>query len=367
MCNWHWDKKTGAAIQPENPYEFPQASACFIQSVQDNMEDIMELARSEAMLFKFGSGTGTDISTLRSHREKLSGGGKPSGPLSFMRVYDQIAAVVKSGGKTRRAAKMQSIKDWHPDVMEFIECKNREEKKVRTLVEQGYDPQEAYDTVLFQNANLSVRLSDDFMRAVETDQPWTTHWVTDPSKAGPTYQAREMFTKLANSAWCCGDPGVQFDTTINRWHTCPNSGRINASNPCVTGDTLVATAEGYRRIRELVGQTPEIIGGNGRPVMVDRVFPTGRKPIFELKTRGGYRVRLTADHPVYTVNRGDVPAAELTVDDVLSWSSRVSAATSCPRDSASCSVPLLGDGCVSHGRDGTSCSSRLARTRPTCA
>jgi ribonucleoside-diphosphate reductase alpha chain len=232
MCNWHWDQTAGDAIQPENPYEYPQASACFIQSVQDNMEDIMELARSEAMLFKFGSGTGTDLSTLRSHREKLSGGGRPSGPLSFMRVYDQIAAVVKSGGKTRRAAKMQSIKDWHPDVLEFIECKNREEKKVRVLVEQGYDPQEAYDTVLFQNANLSVRISDDFMRAVETDKPWTTHWVTDPGKAGPTYPAREMFTKLAQSAWCCGDPGVQYDTTINHWHTCPNSGRINASNPC---------------------------------------------------------------------------------------------------------------------------------------
>jgi len=232
MCNWHWDRKTREAIQPENPYEYPQASACFIQSVGDNMEAIMELARSEAMLFKFGSGTGTDLSTLRSHREKLSGGGRPSGPLSFMRVYDQIAAVVKSGGKTRRAAKMQSIKDWHPDVLEFIECKSREEKKVRTLVEQGYDPQEAYDTVLFQNANLSVRLSDEFMRAVETDQPWTTHWVTKPQVAGPTYPAREMFTKMSNSTWCCGDPGVQYDTTINRWHTCPNSGRINASNPC---------------------------------------------------------------------------------------------------------------------------------------
>lgn len=232
MCNWHWDEKLGEAIQPENPYEFPQASACFIQSVADNMEDIMELARSEAMLFKFGSGTGTDLSTLRSQREKLSGGGRPSGPLSFMRVYDQIAAVVKSGGKTRRAAKMQSLKDWHPDILEFIECKNREEKKVRTLVEQGYDPQEAYDTVLFQNANLSVRLSDEFMHAVETDQPWSTHWVTKPEIAGPSYPAREVFTKMSASTWCCGDPGVQYDTTINRWHTCPNSGRINASNPC---------------------------------------------------------------------------------------------------------------------------------------
>ncbi len=128
MCNWHWDQADAdASRQPENPYEYPQASACFIQSVQDNMEDIMELARSEAMLFKFGSGTGTDLSTLRSHREKLSGGGKPSGPLSFMRVYDQIAAVVKSGGKTRRAAKMQSLKVWHPDILEFIECKCKEE------------------------------------------------------------------------------------------------------------------------------------------------------------------------------------------------------------------------------------------------
>ncbi|MCE5268187.1 MAG: vitamin B12-dependent ribonucleotide reductase, partial [Planctomycetaceae bacterium] len=232
MCNWHWDRQQGAAVQPENPYEYPQASACFIQSVADNMEDIMELARSEAMLFKFGSGTGTDISTLRSQREKLSGGGRPSGPLSFMRVYDQIAAVVKSGGKTRRAAKMQSIKDWHPDVMEFVECKNREEKKVRTLVEQGYEPQDAYDTVLFQNANLSVRLSDEFMKCVETDRPWTTHWVTKPEIAGPSYPAREMFNRISASTWSCGDPGVQYDTTIIRWHTCPNSGRINASNPC---------------------------------------------------------------------------------------------------------------------------------------
>ncbi len=232
MCNWHWNAETEEVEQPKNPYEFPQASACFIQSVDDNMEDIMELARSEAMLFKFGSGTGTDLSTLRSCREKLSGGGKPSGPLSFMRVYDQIAAVVKSGGKTRRAAKMQSIKDWHPDVMEFIECKYKEEKKVRLLVEEGYNSTEANDSVLFQNANLSVRFSDEFMKAVEEDKSWTTHWVTDAGKEGPTYQARDMIERMSKCAWACGDPGVQYDTTINRWHTCPNSGRINASNPC---------------------------------------------------------------------------------------------------------------------------------------
>ncbi|GAB6164577.1 vitamin B12-dependent ribonucleotide reductase [Thermostilla marina] len=232
MCNWRYDAVKGEAVQPENPYEYPQSSACFIQSVDDNMEDIMELARSEAMLFKFGSGTGTDLSTLRSNREKLSGGGKPSGPLSFMRVYDQIAAVVKSGGKTRRAAKMQSLKVWHPDILEFIECKCKEEEKVRILIGNGYTPDEAYSSVLFQNANLSVRVTDEFMEAVEADRPWTTRWVTDPEREGPTYDAKELLHKMAESAWACGDPGVQYDTTINRWHTCPNSGRINASNPC---------------------------------------------------------------------------------------------------------------------------------------
>jgi ribonucleoside-diphosphate reductase alpha chain len=235
-CNWRWDEATREVVQPENPYEYPQGSACFIQSVQDNMEDIMDLARSEAMLFKFGSGTGTDLSTLRSQREKLAGGGKPSGPLSFMRVYDQVAAVVKSGGKTRRAAKMQSLKVHHPDIMEFIECKAREEKKARVLIEKGgYDANfngEAYASILFQNANLSVRVSDEFMQAVDRDDSWTTRWVTDGSKAGPTFKAREVLGKMSECAWQCGDPGVQYDTTINRWHTCPNSGRINASNPC---------------------------------------------------------------------------------------------------------------------------------------
>ncbi len=235
-CNWHWDPKSREITQPENPYEYPQGSACFIQHVADNMEDIMELARSEAMLFKFGSGTGTDLSTLRSHREKLAGGGKPSGPLSFMRVYDQVAAVVKSGGKTRRAAKMQSIKVWHPDVMEFIECKWKEEQKARVLIEKGgYEANfngEAYSSIMFQNANLSVRVTDDFMQAVEKGETWTTRWVTNPKQAGPSYPARDVLNRMADCAWHCGDPGVQYDTTINNWHTCPNSGRINASNPC---------------------------------------------------------------------------------------------------------------------------------------
>jgi ribonucleoside-diphosphate reductase alpha chain len=234
--NYRFNPETRTIQRPDTPYEFPQASACFIQSVEDNMEDIMRLATSEALLFKFGSGTGSDLSTIRSSKEKLSGGGVPSGPLSFMRVYDQIAAVVKSGGKTRRAAKMQSIKDWHPDVLEFIQCKAKEERKARTLIASGeYDSNfngEAYSSIMFQNANLSVRLSDEFMKSVEKKGKWRTHWVTNPNVAGPEYDAEYVIRQMAEGTWFCGDPGVQFDTTINKWHTCPNSGPINASNPC---------------------------------------------------------------------------------------------------------------------------------------
>ncbi len=202
----------------------------------------MGLAQSEAMLFKFGSGTGTDLSTIRASCEKLAGGGKPSGPLSFMRVYDQIAAVVKSGGKTRRAAKMQSLKITHPDIMEFIDCKLREEEKAKILMKQGLSYEDAYSSVMYQNANLSVRLTDDFMQAVKDDGTWTTHWITDPSQKGPEYKAREVFDKISSTAWSCGDPGVQYDTIINRWHTTPNSGRINASNPCSEYMSLDDTA-----------------------------------------------------------------------------------------------------------------------------
>ncbi len=235
-CTWNYNRETGQVEQPENPYEYPQGSACFIQSVDDNMEDIMRLASSEAMLFKFGSGTGTDLSTIRSSREKLSGGGTPSGPLSFMRVYDAIAGVIKSGGKTRRAAKMQSLKVSHPDILEFIECKWREERKAHALIREGYESNfngEAYSSVCFQNANLSVRVTDDFMEAVANGDKWTTTWVSDKARGeAPTYDAKELLNKMAECAWNCGDPGVQYDTTINKWHTCPNSGPINASNPC---------------------------------------------------------------------------------------------------------------------------------------
>jgi len=232
--NFRWDPQQNSTVACENSYEYPQASACFIQSVKDSMEDIMRLATSEAMLFKHGSGTGTDLSPLRSSKEKLSGGGKPSGPLSFMRVYDQIAAVIKSGGKTRRAAKMQSLKVDHPDIEEFITCKAKEEKKAWALIEAGYDGDynnEAYSSVMFQNSNLSVRITDDFMQAVEKDDTWTTYAITTGLKMGE-HSAREMMALIAESTRICGDPGLQYHSTINRWHTCPNSGPINASNPC---------------------------------------------------------------------------------------------------------------------------------------
>jgi ribonucleoside-diphosphate reductase alpha chain len=232
--NFRWDPQRKEAVACENSYEYPQSSACFIQSVKDSMEDIMRLATSEAMLFKHGSGTGTDLSTLRSSKEKLSGGGKPSGPLSFMRVYDQIAAVIKSGGKTRRAAKMQSLKVDHPDIKEFITSKTEEEKKAWALIEAGYDGDynnQAYNSVMFQNSNLSVRVTDEFMQAVEKDATWTTHAVTTGEKMDE-HSARELMDLIAEGTRICGDPGLQYHSTVNRWHTCPNSGPINASNPC---------------------------------------------------------------------------------------------------------------------------------------
>ena len=232
--NFHWDQRQGRAVPCENSYEYPQASACFIQSVKDSMQDIMRLAASEAMLFKHGSGTGTDLSTLRSSREKLSGGGKPSGPLSFMRVYDQVAAVIKSGGKTRRAAKMQSLKVTHPDIKEFITCKTEEEKKAWALIEAGYTGEynsQAYNSVMFQNSNLSVRVTDEFMEAVEKDDKWSTYAVTTGEKM-QEHSARGLMELIAEGTRICGDPGLQYDSTVNRWHTCPNSGPINASNPC---------------------------------------------------------------------------------------------------------------------------------------
>ena len=212
----------------------PQCSACFINAVEDTMDSILTLARTEGMLFKFGSGTGSNLSAIRSSREVLAGGGTASGPVSFMKGYDAFAGVIKSGGKTRRAAKMVILNADHPDVVEFINCKVEEEKKAWALIDAGYDGSftgVAYGSVFFQNSNNSVRVTDDFMRAVLDDGEWETKAVRDGAVMD-TYKARDLMRQIAEGTHVCGDPGMQFDTTVNDWHTCPGTDRINASNPC---------------------------------------------------------------------------------------------------------------------------------------
>jgi ribonucleoside-diphosphate reductase alpha chain len=212
----------------------PQCSACFINAVQDTMESILTLAKTEGMLFKYGSGTGSNLSAIRSSQELLAGGGTASGPVSFMKGFDAFAGVIKSGGKTRRAAKMVILNAEHPDIVEFINCKVEEEKKAWALIDAGYDGSftgPAYASVFFQNSNNSVRVTDDFMRAVLDDKDWTTHAVRDGAPMS-THKARDLMHQIAEATHVCGDPGMQFDTTVNDWHTCPNTARINASNPC---------------------------------------------------------------------------------------------------------------------------------------
>ncbi|HJU05440.1 MAG TPA: LAGLIDADG family homing endonuclease [Nitrospiraceae bacterium] len=365
---------------------------CFIQSIEDDLVNdggIMDLWIREARLFKYGSGTGTNFSKLRGDNEPLSGGGKSSGLMSFLRIGDRAAGAIKSGGTTRRAAKMVCLDLDHPDVEEFIDWKVIEEQKVaamvtgskicaqrlnhvlkachvpegdgRTRVETDplvnpglkeairnarqaavpeayiqrmfayakegfthfvfheYDTNwdgKAYSTVSGQNSNNSVRIPNGFFEALEKDGDWQLKRRTD-GKITKTIKARELWDKIAWAAWICADPGTQYDTTVNEWHTCPEDGRINASNPCVTGDTLIATGEGWQRIDALVGKTARVIGADGQPHLVTRIFPTGRKPIYTLTTRSGYRVCITGDHRALTTGRGDVAVNELTTDDQL--------------------------------------------------
>ncbi|GDY20138.1 vitamin B12-dependent ribonucleotide reductase [Verrucomicrobiota bacterium] len=232
--NWFYNRTTGVAERAKTQYEYPQGSACFIQSVEDNMESIMHLAYSEAMLFKYGSGTGTDLTPIRSSQEKLSGGGRPSGPLSFLKVYDQVANVVKSGGKTRRAAKMNTLRDWHGDIEEFIDAKQKEEKKAWALIEQGYDGSyngDAYGSVMYQNENLSVRVSDEFMQAGVEGKEWWTR-ATTTGKPLHKKDASKLLGKIAEGTWICGDPGLQYDGAIQKWHTCKGTEPIHSTNPC---------------------------------------------------------------------------------------------------------------------------------------
>jgi ribonucleoside-diphosphate reductase alpha chain len=233
--NWHWNPQTQQVEFGVTGYSKPQCSACFINAVQDSLDSILTLAKTEGMLFKWGSGTGTNLSSLRSSTEVLSGGGTASGPLSFMKGFDAFAGVIKSGGKTRRAAKMVILNADHPDIEEFILCKSKEEAKAYALIASGYDgsspDSDAYSSIFFQNANNSVRVTDDFMYAVLRDTDFSTRAVLD-GRPMKTYKAKELLRLISDATWHCGDPGMQYDTTVNRWHTSKNTARINASNPC---------------------------------------------------------------------------------------------------------------------------------------
>ncbi len=323
---------------------------CFIQSVKDDLVGdggIMDLWTREARLFKYGSGTGSNFSRVRGENERLSGGGKSSGLMSFLKIGDRAAGAIKSGGTTRRAAKMVCLDLDHPDVEQFVNWKVREELKVACLAEGikhiPGDQQalakklglkldldfngEAYYTVSGQNSNNSVRIPDAFLEAVESDGDWHLYNRTD-GKIAKTLKARELWDEIAFAAWRCADPGVQYDTTINQWHTCPQSGRINASNPCVTGDTRVLTPGGiWRRIDQMIHLPARIVTNlDTQEIHVtEGSFPTGTKDVFELRTQGGYTLKLTADHKVWTKGRGWVEAKSLTTADQLRFPSRPAA------------------------------------------
>ncbi len=231
---WYYDESTDSIKKLDKTVHKPQCSACFINSVQDSLESILDLAKTEGMLFKWGSGTGTNLSNLREENALLWGGGRASGPLSFMKGFDAFAGVIKSGGKTRRAAKMVILNADHPDVEQFIWCKAKEERKAHVLIDNGYDSSldgEAYASIFFQNANNSVRASDEFMQAVVDDADWSTKSIVD-QRPVKKYRARDLMRSIAEATWQCGDPGMQFDSTVNKWHTSKATARINASNPC---------------------------------------------------------------------------------------------------------------------------------------
>ena len=305
---------------------------CFILSVKDTMESILDWYKTEGMIFKYGSGSGINLSGIRSSQEALAGGGTASGPVSFMRAADASAGVIKSGGKTRRAAKMVVLNADHPDVKKFILCKWHEEKKAWTLVDAGFDNSidgEAYGSVFFQNANNSVRATDAFMQAVVEDKDWTLKGVVGGAPV-ETVKARELMRLIAEATWHCGDPGMQFDTTINDWHTCPNTGRINASNPCFTGDMRVSTNRGLIPFKELyerahLGESFRVFTHDAtnpdRPsetislTKPTQVMMTGVNPVLTLVFSGGIEITCTKHHRFFTRNRGMVAAEDLTPDD----------------------------------------------------
>ncbi len=395
---------------------------CFIQSIEDDLVNeggIMDLWVREARIYKFGAGTGSDFSKIRGAGEKLSGGGTSSGLMSFLRVGDRAAGAIKSGGTTRRAAKMVVLQLDHPDIEQFINWKVKEEQKVSALVagsiaiekhlneimhtacdpslpesarldpalnvrlkaamraalgagiptaniqyaldfaRQGYTSLqidtydvnwdgEAYSTVSGQNSNNSVRVPNEFFKALDSGGSWDLVRRTDGGVA-KSVPAKDLWEQIGVAAWQCADPGVQFDTTINEWHTCPADGRINASNPCVTGDTLVATADGPQRIADLVGRAAFVIGSDAKPHLVTNIFPTGHKFVYRLTTKAGYQVNLTADHKVLTENRGDVPARDLHSGDRVMLSGSGFGSEALDPNMALALGLAVGDGCVTNG------------------
>jgi ribonucleoside-diphosphate reductase alpha chain len=345
--HYYCDPRSGELLKAKDAYSHPQPHACFIQSVSDDLVNsggIMELWTREARLFKYGSGTGTNFSRLRGDNEPLSGGGKSSGLMSFLKIGDRAAGAIKSGGTTRRAAKMVCLDLDHPDIEQFVNWKVREELKVACMAEGikhlpkdqrdlakrlgmklDYDFNgEAYATVSGQNSNNSVRIPNRFFKAVEQDGDWNLTWRTN-GKVAKTLKARELWEQISFAAWRCADPGVQYDDTINQWHTCPRSGRINASNPCVTGDTRVLTPGGiWRRIDQMIHLPTRVVTNHEAQEIhvTDGSFPTGVKEVFELRTVGGYTLKLTGDHKVWTRARGWVAAKDLTTADELKLPSK---------------------------------------------
>jgi ribonucleoside-diphosphate reductase alpha chain len=311
--------------------ESPQASACFILSVDDTMESILAWNTKEGNIFRGGSGSGINLSNIRGSMEPLSKGGTASGPVSFMRGADAWAGTIKSGGKTRRAAKMVVLDVDHPDIREFIWCKAKEEDKAAALRDAGFDMSingDGFQSIQYQNANNSVRLTDEFMHAVENDQEWQL-LARSTGEPTDTMPARELMREIAEAAWRCADPGVQYDTTINQWHTSPNSGRINASNPCFPSTARVHTTRGLLSIGDLVerGEAGEDIRvythratadepGEGVVATTPIAFMrSGVKPIVRLRFANGGELRCTPNHRIWTLNRGYVRADELTADD----------------------------------------------------
>jgi ribonucleotide reductase alpha subunit len=418
--HWYVEAADGVARPSPDTFSHPQVSACYILGIDDDLVNeggIFDGVIREARIFKGGSGSGANFSKLRAAGEKLTGGGTSSGLMSFLKVFDRAAGAIKSGGTTRRAAKMVVLNADHPDIEEFVNWKVREERKVADLVigsrifekqlnavisaahdtrvpenarldpalnphlraairdaiaagvpsgaaqnaldyaRQGYTrleveqydtawDSEAYVTVSGQNSNNSVRLSNGFFEAIDRDDDWllTARTTGDVVKR---VKARDLWEQIALAAWQCADPGLQFDDTIQEWHTCSNDDRINATNPCVTGDTLVATADGPQRIAALVGKAAFIIGGDGKPHLVTKIFPTGTKPVCRLQTKAGYELRLTADHKVWTENRGDVPASELREGDRIGLAGSGFGSVSLDSQIALGVGAAVGDGCIS--------------------